>query len=220
VLFELPCKRRKDVSLLSPAAHEAGADGVMVVVPYYNRPSQEGLYHHYKTVAQQSALPVVIYNIPVRTGSDLNTATLARLAEIKQIVGIKEATGNVLRSQEIAATFGERFTILSGDDALTLAVMAVGGHGVISTTSNLAPKPVAHVVDRFRAGDLAGARALQQKLLPLYRAMFVEGNPGPVKAALAMRGKIAPELRLPMVWPAEASLEQIRRAIDETEVEL
>jgi 4-hydroxy-tetrahydrodipicolinate synthase len=201
-------------------ARDAGADGVLVVTPYYNRPTQEGLYAHFKAVGEHSSLPVVLYNIPGRTGSDLSTSTLERLADIKKIVGVKEATGNVLRSQEIAATFGERFTILSGDDALTLAVLAVGGHGVISVTSNLAPKLVSKVVRLFREGDLSAARVLHHKLLPLHSAMFVEVNPAPIKAALAIKGQIAPEIRLPLVWPSEASLEKIGRAIARMEAEL
>jgi 4-hydroxy-tetrahydrodipicolinate synthase len=205
---------------LCKIAREAGADGVLLVTPYYNRPTQEGLYAHFHKIGTEASLPIILYNIPSRTGSDLAMATLERLAEVKQIVAVKEATGNVLRSQEIAAFFGDRFTILSGDDALTLAVMAVGGDGVISVTSNFAPKPVSDVVHLFRGGDLLAARALHQKLLPLHGAMFVEVNPAPVKAALAMRGKIAPEIRLPLVWPSEASLERIRLAIQRAEQEL
>lgn len=205
---------------LCHSARDAGADGVLVVVPYYNRPTQEGLFAHFKAVGEHGSLPVVLYNIPGRTGSDLSISTLERIADIKQVVGVKEATGNVLRSQEIAGNFGERFTILSGDDALTLAVLAVGGHGVISVTSNLAPAPVSKVVRLFREGNLPAARALHQKLLPLHAAMFVEVNPAPIKAALAIKGQIAPEIRLPLVWPSEASLEKIRRAIQRMEMEL
>lgn len=199
---------------LSHAACEAGASGLLLVVPYYNKPTQEGLVRHYRAVAEAVPLPSLVYNIPGRTGIDLSLATLGRLVDVPSIVGVKEATGNVLRSAEIAAEFGDRFTILAGDDALTLPVLAVGGHGVISVVSNVSPGDVARVVRLFREGDVAGARALVQRLRPLVDAMFVESNPGPVKAALAMLGVIAPELRLPMVMPSEASQQVIRAALD------
>jgi 4-hydroxy-tetrahydrodipicolinate synthase len=195
---------------LSKAAKAAGASSLLIVSPYYNRPTQEGLYAHYAAIAAAVDLPIVLYNIPGRCGVDLAMATLERLAAIPSIVAIKEATGNVLRSAEIAAQFGDRFTILSGDDALTLPIMAVGGHGVISVASNLVPAEVAGVVDRFQAGDLAGARAQSQKLRALYEVLFVESSPGPIKAALAMCGRIAPEIRLPMVMPTEPTRARIR----------
>ena len=199
---------------LSEAARGAGVDGLLLVVPYYNKPTQEGLYRHFRAVAETVPIPSLVYNIPGRTGIDMTLATLGRLADVASIVGVKEATGNVLRSADIAAEFGDRFTILSGDDALTLAVLVVGGHGVISVASNVAPAEVARLVRLFREGDVAGARALAQRLRPLFDAMFVESNPGPVKAALAMRGVIAPELRLPMVMPSEASQAVIRAALE------
>lgn len=198
---------------LGRAAREAGADGLLLVAPYYNKPTQQGLYEHFKAVMVEVPMPSILYNIPGRTCVDISPETLKRLAEVKQIVGVKEATGNVLRSQEMAQAFGDRFTILSGDDSLTLAIMAVGGHGVISVTANLLPRYVADVVRRFREGDLSGARAAHQRLLPVHAAMFVETNPGPIKAALAMRGLIAPEIRLPMVMPSEQSQARIREAL-------
>lgn len=201
---------------LCHVAQRLEADGVLIVVPYYYRPSQEGLYAHYAAVAKATSLPIVLYNIPGRCGVDLSIATLARIAELPSVVAIKEATGNALRSSEIAARFGDRFTILSGDDALTLAIMAVGGQGVISVASNVAPGEVSKQVDLFRAGDLAGARAQHQRLLPLYEALFVESNPGPVKAALALRGKIKAEIRLPFVLPTETSEQRIRSALAAT----
>jgi len=197
-------------------AQKLKADGVLIVVPYYYKPSQEGLYAHYAAVAKATSLPIVLYNIPGRCGVDLSISTLARIAELPSVVAIKEATGNALRSSEIAARFGDRFTILSGDDALTLAIMAVGGQGVISVASNVAPGEVSKQVDLFRAGDLAGARAQHQRLLPLYEALFVESNPGPVKAALALRGAIKAEIRLPFVLPTEASEGRIRSALAAT----
>jgi 4-hydroxy-tetrahydrodipicolinate synthase len=190
-------------------------DGLLVVTPYYNRPTQEGLYAHYKAVSDAAALPIMLYNIPARTGVDLGLATLERLAELPAIVAIKEATGNVQRSAEIAAKFGERFTILSGDDALTLPIMAVGGQGVVSVGSHLVPAEFARLVRLMREGDLAGALALSQRLQPLFEALFIESNPGPIKAALAMCGRIAPELRLPLVLPTEATQARVRAALQQ-----
>lgn len=197
----------------SRAAKDAGAAGLLVVCPYYNRPTQEGLYEHFIAVAGAVDLPITLYNIPVRTGVDLSLATLERLALLPSVVAIKEATGNVLRSADIAAYFGDRFTILSGDDALTVPIMAVGGQGVISVASNLVPAEVARTVHLFRDGDLAGARALAQRLRPLVEALFIESSPGPIKFALAACGRIKPEIRLPLVMPAEAAQEQLRSVL-------
>jgi 4-hydroxy-tetrahydrodipicolinate synthase len=201
---------------LSKIARQLKSDGLLIVVPYYYKPSQEGLYAHYAAVAKAVPLPIVLYNIPGRCGVDLSLSTLERIAGLPSVVAIKEATGNVLRSSEIAARFGERFHILSGDDSLTLPVMAVGGHGVISVASNVAPREVSRQVDLFRSGDVAGARVQHQRLLPLYEALFVESNPGPVKCALGMRGVIKPEIRLPFVMPTEASQQRIRSALAAT----
>ena len=200
---------------LCAAAKALRADGVLIVSPYYNRPSQEGLYAHFERVAEQGGLPVVLYNIPGRCGVDVLLPTLERLAAVSQIVAIKEATGNVARSADIAAMFGSRFTILSGDDALTLPIMAVGGKGVVSVAGNVAPALVARQVDQQLAGDLAGALATSQRLRPLYEALFLESSPGPVKAALAMQGRAAPEIRLPMVMPSEATQARLRRVLSE-----
>lgn len=199
---------------LSKIAQKLKADGLLVVVPYYYKPTQAGLIAHYSAVAKAVPLPIVLYNIPGRCGVDLALPTLERIAEqVPSVVAIKEATGNVLRSSEIAARFGDRFSVLSGDDSLTLPIMAVGGQGVISVASNVAPREVSRQVDLFRSGDLAGARAQHQRLLPLYEALFVESNPGPVKYALAARGVIKPEIRLPFVLPTEASEGRIRSAL-------
>lgn len=200
---------------LSEIAQRLKADGLLVVTPYYCKPTQEGLYGHFTTIARAVPLPIMLYNIPGRCGIDLSVATLERLAAVETIVGIKESTGTVQRSSEIAARFGDRFTILSGDDAITLPVMSVGGHGVISVASNVAPKEVSGLVDAFRAGDLAGARRQHQKLADLVEALFIEANPGPVKFAMSVRGVMSEEIRLPMVAPAEASRTRIRRALTE-----
>jgi len=199
---------------LTKLAREAKVDGVLVVAPYYNRPSQEGLYQHFKAVAELG-LPVVLYNIPVRTGVDVSLDTTERLAALPSIVAIKESTGNVVRSADILQRFGSRFTVLSGDDGITLPILALGGHGVISVASNVAPKEVAQLVKLYRSGDTNGARILAEKLRPLFEVLFIEPNPGPAKAALAQLGRLAPEIRLPMVLPTEANQARIRAVIGE-----
>jgi 4-hydroxy-tetrahydrodipicolinate synthase len=198
---------------LAELCREAGADGLLLVCPYYNRPTQAGLEAHFRAVLKAVPLPSVLYNIPGRTGVDLAVETLERLSDVPEIVGVKEATGNVLRSAQILARCGERFTVLSGDDALTLPVLAVGGRGVISVTSNLLPKETSEVVRRWDAGKLAEARALHLRLMPVHESMFVEANPGPIKAAMAARGQLAPEIRLPLVWPAAESLAKVTKAL-------
>ena len=200
---------------LAKIAQRAKANALLIVAPYYYKPSPDGVFAHYAAVAQAVPLPIVLYNIPSRTGIDISLATLERLAGIPSIVAIKESTGNVLRSSEIATRFGDRFTVLSGDDSLTLPIMAVGGQGVISVASNVAPREVSRQVELFRAGDLAGARKQHQRLSPLYEALFIEPNPCPVKAALAMRGIITGELRLPFTTPSEVALQRIRKALVE-----
>jgi 4-hydroxy-tetrahydrodipicolinate synthase len=200
---------------LAKTAQRLKADGLLVVVPYYYRPSQEGLFAHYAAIAKAVPLPIILYNIPHRTGVDMSVATLERLASVPNIVGIKESTGSVARSSEIITRFGDRFSVLSGDDSLTLPVMAVGGAGVISTTSNVAPRLVSKQVDLFREGDLVAARKQHQLLSPLYEAMFIEPNPGPAKFALSLRGLAQPDLRLPFVPPSEASQQRIRKALAE-----
>jgi 4-hydroxy-tetrahydrodipicolinate synthase len=202
---------------LTQAARDAKCDGVLIVVPYYNRPTQEGLFQHYKAVAAEG-LPVIVYNIPPRSAVDIAVSTLERLASIPQIVAITESTGNVLRSAEIIATCGDRFTVLSGDDSLTVPMMAVGGKGVISVVSNIVPGEVARCVRSFREGDVAGSRAIAQRLRPLIDACFLESSPGPVKAALAMLGRLAPEIRLPLVMPTEATQARMRAVLGELKI--
>jgi 4-hydroxy-tetrahydrodipicolinate synthase len=190
-----------------------GADGVLLVCPYYNKPTQAGLEAHFRAVMAECALPAMLYNVPGRTVTDLAAETVAKLADVSGIVAIKEASGNVLRTQHVLAAAGDRFSVLSGDDALTLGIMACGGKGVVSVASNIAPAEVAEVVHRMRDGDLNGARALQLRLLPLFDALFCETNPGPVKHVLAKAGHIANEIRLPLVWPLEASQARIDAAV-------
>lgn len=190
---------------LCHVAKEMGADGVLLVCPYYNKPTQAGLEAHFRAILSETRLPAMLYNVPSRTASELLADTVARLADVERCVAIKEASGNVLRTQQIVARTGDRFRVLSGDDALTLGIMAVGGCGVVSVASNLVPREVAESVHRMRDGDLAGARAIQLRMLPLYEALFLETNPAPVKYALARQGLLAPEIRLPLVWPSEAT---------------
>lgn len=203
---------------LCAIAREAGVDGVLIVSPYYNRPSQRGLHAHFKAVADGAGVPVILYNIPGRTGVDVALETMARLADdAPSIVAVKESSGNVTRSADLAARFGDRFSILSGDDALTVAIMAVGGSGVISVASNVVPGEVARAVELQADGDVAAANALQQKLRPLYEALFLESSPSPVKAALAMQGKIREELRLPLVAVGDETRARLRAVLQQLE---
>jgi 4-hydroxy-tetrahydrodipicolinate synthase len=179
-------------------AREAGADAALVVTPYYNKPSQEGLYRHFEAVAREGGLPVVLYNVPTRTSVDLLPDTIARLARVPNVVGVKEASGNVVRVAEIREKAGDGLAILAGDDMFTLATLAMGGQGVISVVGNVAPGDLARLSDAFFAGDLAGARAVQQRFTPLVRAMFLESNPMPAKHALERMGRMSGELRPPL----------------------
>jgi 4-hydroxy-tetrahydrodipicolinate synthase len=198
---------------LAEIAREAGADGLLLVCPYYNRPTQAGLEAHFREVLRRVPMPSILYNIPGRTGVDLALETLERLGDVKAVVGIKEATGNVLRSQQILARCGDRFDVLSGDDALTLPVLSVGGVGVISVTANLLPAETSAVVRAWRQGRHDEARTLHLRLAPVHESMFVEANPGPVKAAMAARGQLAPEVRLPLVWPEASSIAKVHAAL-------
>jgi 4-hydroxy-tetrahydrodipicolinate synthase len=200
---------------LAEISQRLKADGVLVVTPYYSKPTQEGLFGHFTAIARAVPLPIVLYNIPGRCGVDLSLSTLERLAAIETIVGIKEATGTVQRSSEILKRFGDRFTVLSGDDAITLPILAVGGHGVISVASNVVPKDVSQLVDAFRAGDAATAKRQHLRLCELFEVLFIEANPGPVKFAMAVRGVMSEEIRLPLVAPAEASRKRIQQALVE-----
>jgi 4-hydroxy-tetrahydrodipicolinate synthase len=200
---------------LAEISQRQKADALLVVNPYYCKPTQEGLFAHIAAIARAVPLPLVLYNIPSRCGVDLSLDTMERLAAIETVVGIKESTGTVQRTSEILRKFGDRFTVLSGDDAITLPVMAVGGHGVISVASNVVPKEVSQLVDLFRAGDTAAAARQHARLSALFAALFIEGNPGPVKFAMSVRGAMSEEIRLPMVSPTEASRRVIRQALME-----
>jgi 4-hydroxy-tetrahydrodipicolinate synthase len=198
----------------SRAALAAGADGVMVVMPYYSRPSQDGLREHLLAVARAVSGPIVLYNVPGRTSVDLSAETTERIcAAAPNVVGIKDATGNVVRCQELVRRLGGRLTVLCGDDALTLAMMALGAQGVISVTSNVLPREVSAVTRRFLEGDLAGARAAHLSLLELHGLMFVEPNPAPAKVALAAMGRMSPAVRLPLSPASEATRQRIGEAL-------
>lgn len=192
------------------AAKDAGADGILSVTPYYNKPSQEGLYQHYAAIAASTSLPVILYNVPGRTGCNIEPATVERLAAIPNVIGVKEASGNVFQIAEVRRRVPPPFLVLSGDDALTLPVMALGGEGVISVAGNEVPGEMAQLADLCAAGDFAGARALHERLLPLLQANFFESNPMPVKAVMALMGLVSPTYRLPMVPPTEATMARLR----------
>ncbi|MBI5683244.1 MAG: 4-hydroxy-tetrahydrodipicolinate synthase [Deltaproteobacteria bacterium] len=185
--------------MLTQHAADAGADAVLLIAPYYNKPTQEGLYQHHKAVAEAVDVPQILYNVPGRTSVNMLPETVYRLAEIKNIIGIKEATGSLQQISDVIEKCRKDFVILSGDDFTTLPILAIGGHGVISVTANAAPRDVADMFDAFEVGDFEDAKRLHYKLQPLHRAMFYETNPIPVKTALAMMGMLKEEFRLPLV---------------------
>ena len=200
---------------LTRHAKEAGADGALLISPYYNKPTQDGIVAHYAEVARQTAFPLVAYNVPGRTASNVLPDTIARLAEVEQVVGVKEASGDLDQIAHVIAAVPETFSVLSGDDALTLPLLALGGHGVISTCSNVVPAEVVELVRAFRAGDLARARAVHYRLLPLFDVLFSQTNPIPVKAALALRGLCLDELRLPLLPMSAPSRERLEAVLKE-----
>jgi 4-hydroxy-tetrahydrodipicolinate synthase len=191
----------------------AGATHLLHVSPMYNKPPQRGILAHFRAVADSTELPIILYNVPGRTGSNMEARTTLALAELPNVIGIKEASGNVGQIGDILRDRPDDFSVLSGDDALTLPVMAAGGDGVISVTSNATPRLMSQLVDRLAAGDLHAARALHARLLPWMRAAFVDGNPIPAKAALAMMGRIGNVLRLPLVPLAESDAPTVRAAL-------
>ena len=191
----------------------AGADGILSVTPYYNKPTPEGLYQHYKAIAEGVGLPVIVYNVPGRTGCNVDPATLTRLATIPNVAGVKEASGNVTQMCEICAAVPSDFIVLSGDDALTLPLMAIGGRGIVSVASNEIPAEMSRMVELAERGDFAAARAEHQRLLPLMQINFVESNPIPVKSAMASLGLLEEVYRLPMVPPRPASKQRIEAVL-------
>ena len=198
---------------LTGHAKEAGADATLQVTPYYNKPTQEGLYQHFKAIADAVPVPQVLYNVPGRTGVNMLPETVARLAELPEVVAIKEASGSLGQMAEIVNLAGDKITLLSGDDNVTLPVLSLGGKGVVSVVANIVPKDSADMITAWEAGDVAKAREMFYKLLPLCQAMFFETNPSPVKTSLALMGKIADEMRLPMCPLAPANLEKLKKAL-------
>jgi 4-hydroxy-tetrahydrodipicolinate synthase len=198
----------------------AGADGILSVAPYYNKPTQEGLFQHYEAIANAVPLPIVVYNVPGRTGCNVEPGTVARLAQIPNIIGVKEASGNVTQMCELCHAVPQRFLVLSGDDALTLPVMSIGGRGIVSVASNEVPDGMVRMVELAESGDFAAARKVHTDLLPLMLVNFVESSPIPVKAAMAMMGLIEEVYRLPLVPPSPASRERIGRVLREAGVPL
>jgi 4-hydroxy-tetrahydrodipicolinate synthase len=200
---------------MSAHAKRAGADGLLLVSPYYNKPTQEGLYRHFTTIAREAPLPVILYNIPGRCSVEILPETLARLAKVPEIVGVKEATGDLNKMIRTIELCGPEFLVTSGDDALTLPLMSVGGGGVISVAANLVPRELVKLWDLWEAGDLAGAKAQFFRLLPLFRSLFLETNPIPVKHALYLAGRMGPETRLPLTEPSPAVADRLKAIVAE-----
>jgi 4-hydroxy-tetrahydrodipicolinate synthase len=191
----------------------AGAHGILSVSPYYNKPTQEGIFQHYRALADSTKLPIIVYNVPGRTGSNVEPATLARLAEIPNIVGVKEASGNMTQAADVCRRVPSDFIVLSGDDALTLPMMSIGGKGAIAVASNEVPSEMAQMVEAAERGDFATARRWHQALIPLMLTNFVESNPIPVKTAMAAMGLCEEVFRLPMVPPGDAARQQIQAVL-------
>jgi 4-hydroxy-tetrahydrodipicolinate synthase len=198
---------------LAQHAQESGASAVLVVTPYYNKPTQEGLYRHFKAINDAVGIPIIIYNIPARSVIDMSVDTMARLFELEHIAGVKDATANVVRVSQQRAAMGDGFNQLSGEDATALGFMAHGGHGCISVTSNVAPRLCAEFQDACLKGEYAAALKLQDKLMPLHTALFIETNPAPLKYALSVLGKCSDTVRLPMVPVAEKTKAAVREAM-------
>jgi 4-hydroxy-tetrahydrodipicolinate synthase len=200
---------------LTREAEKSGADGALMISPYYNRPTQEGIFQHYKKVASEVGIPIIVYNIPARTGSKIEPETLARLSEIKNVAGVKEATGSVDQAIDVIRLCGDNLAVYSGEDTLTFSLMALGGKGVISTVANIAPKEMSQVAEACLKGEWEKGRDLQFKLIPLIHAVFLETNPIPIKTALAQMGKCTGELRLPLTPMSEGNLKKLRQTMSE-----
>jgi 4-hydroxy-tetrahydrodipicolinate synthase len=200
---------------LTQHAKAAGADGALLISPYYNKPTQEGIFLHYAEIARATSFPLLAYNIPGRTASNILPATIARMADVPQIVGVKEASGDVGQIAEVIARCPEDFAVLAGDDAMTLPLLALGGCGVIATTANVAPSAMVQMIRAFRAGDLVEARRIHFRLLPLFQVLFCETNPIPVKAALVFMGLCGPEIRLPLTPLSEPHRERLQVVLKE-----
>jgi 4-hydroxy-tetrahydrodipicolinate synthase len=199
--------------MITEEAMKAGADAALLISPYYNKPTQEGLYQHYKSVAEAVDIPLILYNVPGRTSMNMVPETVARLSEIKNIIGIKEASGSIKQMSDVIQLCPDDFIVISGDDFLTFPLLCLGGRGVISVTANIAPRDVASLIDTFEDGDMDEARRLHFKMMPLNNAMFIETSPIPAKTALALMGKIKEELRLPLTTMARAGRETLKKTL-------
>ena len=200
---------------LTEHAKKAGADATLQVTPYYNKPTQEGLYQHFKAIAEAAPLPQVLYNVPGRTSVNMLPETVARLAELPEVVAIKEASGDLVQMAEIVRLVGDKVTLLSGDDNVILAVLGIGGKGVISVVANIVPRDTADVIEAWEDGNFDRAKELFYRLFPLCQAMFYETNPIPVKTSLALMGKITEEMRLPLAPMSPANRERLQKALKE-----
>ncbi|MFA4889025.1 MAG: 4-hydroxy-tetrahydrodipicolinate synthase [Candidatus Omnitrophota bacterium] len=204
----------EEAIMLTKHAAKAGADASLQVSPYYNRPTQKGLYAHFKAIADSVDIPIILYNIAARTGVNIEPETIARLAgDCKNIVAVKEASGSLDQMSRIKQLCGEKFDLISGDDSLTLPVLSIGGRGIISVVANIAPKDVSDLVNEFQKGNIENAIALHYKLLPLIKAVFLETNPIPIKTAMGLMGMCQPDLRLPMCPMSPENLEKLKKAL-------
>ena len=203
----------REIIHLADQMRQAGATGLLSVTPYYNKPTQEGLYQHFRAIAESTPLPIIVYNVPGRTGVNIDPATLARLATIPSIVGVKEASGNITQMCEVCNAAPADFLVLSGDDAITLPLMAIGGRGIISVASNEIPAEIVRMVEAAERGDFAAARVVHRRIMPLMQINFIEANPVPVKAAMAAMGLIEEVYRLPMCSPRPESREKILKVL-------
>ena len=204
----------KEAISLTEHAKRVGADAALMVSPYYNKPTQDGLYHHFKSVAEAVDIPIILYNIQARTGVNIENATVKKLSLVPNIMGVKEASGSILQMSEVIRLCGPDFDVLSGDDQMTFPLMALGGKGVISVVSNIVPKRMVSMVNSMLKGDVPAARQAHFDIFELCQAMFIETNPIPVKAALGLMGMVAPELRLPLWNPSDANLGKLRGVLE------
>ena len=200
---------------LTQFAKKVEADGCLVITPYYNKPTQNGLYLHFKKIAETVDIPIVMYNVPGRTGTNMISSTAAKLSKIKNIIGLKEASGNITQISQIVRECVEEFDVLSGDDAMTFPILAVGGKGVISVAANIAPTEVAGLVEAFNKGDINKSRKIHLKMLPLFEAMFYETNPIPVKTSMNLMGMISDDIRLPLCKMSEENLKKLKTTLKE-----
>ncbi len=199
---------------LTKHAKEAGANGALIITPYYNKPTQKGMYLHFEKIAKEVDIPIVLYNVPGRTSVNLLPETVAKLTKIKNIVGIKEASGDLKQASDIVGLCGNKFDLISGDDFIVFPMLALGGRGVISVVANLVPAEMAALIDEFNKGNLEKAREIHYKIFPLCKAMFIETNPGPVKTAMALQGLLdTPELRLPLAPMSEENVAKLKKVL-------